>query len=339
MMKIAKQIASFIGLKPAARQPASTPKPAARPASTPNGTLQGLAKRTAQAGQTTTATAREGLARPRVATSTLRLTRPGYGGTDAEVKRIKNLPSPALPLKTQLRFDALKAATAAANARANPAARPTAGKQAGETAAPSRQQGVPSASQRIAPRGVKKIVLPTRPAPPPPEGAAAGTQRVAPTGIKKIVVPSRPAPPPPVVAGSAPHAEAAAAGKIAAPTDHAPSSEDASSAKPPATPKKPPVTPEKPSVSAEKPAATPLEGQDTPDVDHDARQQVAELGKQVHERIDSMHNAAAAEPSEVSSERLLQEAAALHELALLISSLLRQLIQRGGQAMVSLTAS
>jgi len=310
MMKIAKQIASFIGLKPAAQQPASTPKPAARPASTPNGTLQGLAKRTAQAGQTTTATAREGLARPRVATSALRLARPGYGGTDAEVKRIKNLPSPALPLKTQLRFDALKAATAAANARANPAARPAEGKQAGETAAPSRQQGVPSA-----------------------------TQRVAPTGIKNIVVPSRPAPPPPVVAGSAPHAQAAAAGKIAAPADHAPSSEDASSAKPSVTPKKPPVTPEKPSVSAEKPAATPLEGEDTPDVDHDARQQVAELGKQVHERIDSMRNAAAAKPSEVSSEMLLQEAAALHELALLISSLLRQLIQRGGQAMVSLTAN
>jgi len=83
----------------------------------------------------------------------------------------------------------------------------------------------------------------------------------------------------------------------------------------------------------------PPEGEGTHGPADTARQEIAALGQQVRERIDAMHNESAADSSPPSAERLLQEAAALRELALLVSDLLRQLSLRGGQAAVTLTAN
>ena len=69
-MKIARQIAAFIGLKSAASKPAATPQPIARPVSKPGGALQGLARQPRQA-ERPAAALRKGTARPRVDASLL----------------------------------------------------------------------------------------------------------------------------------------------------------------------------------------------------------------------------------------------------------------------------
>lgn len=351
-MKIARQIASFIGLKSAAGKPAATPQPIARRASTPGGALQGLARQLRQAERPATAVLREGPARPRVDASALRHAASGTGGTDSTAQRGKASP---LPPKTLRRSSAFKTVAVAANARARSKARPPAQKEVGKTALPShsgsgRSQDALAASPRAAPEGVKKIVVPTRPAPPSPEGAVA--HRVAPIGVKKIVLPTRPAPPPPTqsapasqnrdaaeatpTGGVSPDTLAPESGLIAQPfATHASTAESATKPAAAAQPAAPSTSVAKPTTES---AASAGSG-DTHGLDGKDTEKITALGQAINERVDAMHLASNASPLQASADVLLQEAIALRELALLLSDLVRQLIQRGGQAVVSLTAN
>ena len=349
-MKIARQIAAFIGLKSTANKPAATPQPIARPASKPGGALQGLSRQPRQAERPATAALRERAARPRVDVSALRRAASGTGSTDSAAQRGEESP---LPLKTLRRSNAFKAATANARVRSEP--RPPAQTEGGETARPSRsgshrQQGA-TVSLHVVPTGVKKIVVPSRPAPPPPEGATA--QRTVPTGVKKIVLPTRPAPPPPTQAAPASQnrdAEEATRTDRASPDLSAPEfvpvaepvaahASTSESATKPTT-----VAPSAaPSTSVARPTAEPVTASAGSEVtdgpDGKGKEEVAALGQQINAHVDAMHAASNASPSQASADVLLQEAIALRELALLLSDLMRQLIQRGGQTIVSLTAN
>ena len=67
-------------------------------------------------------------------------------------------------------------------------------------------------------------------------------------------------------------------------------------------------------------------------------EELAGLAGKVNDHVNNMHQAAAAHPSE-QEQLMMQEMAELHQVAMLISQMLARLIQRSGEALLAITRS
>ncbi|TAM85177.1 hypothetical protein EPN42_16055 [bacterium] len=70
----------------------------------------------------------------------------------------------------------------------------------------------------------------------------------------------------------------------------------------------------------------------------DPHEELAGLAGKVNDHVNGMHHAVSAHPSE-QEQLMMQEMAALHELAMLISQILARLTQRSGEALLAITRS
>ncbi|WP_331568451.1 hypothetical protein [Trinickia sp.] len=69
----------------------------------------------------------------------------------------------------------------------------------------------------------------------------------------------------------------------------------------------------------------------------DAHQELSGLEGKVHDHVNAMHNAVAAHPAQPPYDLFQQEMAELQQLAILISQILQRLVQHSGQALLSIT--
>lgn len=71
---------------------------------------------------------------------------------------------------------------------------------------------------------------------------------------------------------------------------------------------------------------------------HESHEELAGLAGKVNDHVNGMHQAVAAHPSE-QEQLMMQEMAELHQLAMLISQILARLTQRSGEALLAITRS
>lgn len=327
--------------KPAAGSgKASTLRPTA------HAVLQDLgARKGAQAAGVASAASAGG--RPRIAAG--ELSRAMASGTRrspaAVAARIKALPSPALPLDVQMRFDALKARTPKAGNGGNALKRqPEQGLpddlQArfdalkAATPKPASGSGRGSLKREPAATDAKKI---DSGAPQPTSidihtsvsvhvDADSGKQ----TGKASEAEPAKPIESP--ASSGAPSGHAAEGPTAEDPKVEGPKVEGPKADGPEAD------GPEAGGPGAGRPKAEAAEIEEVKTEHQDPHEELAGLAGKVNDHVNGMHQAVAAHPSE-QEQLMMQEMAALNELAMLISQILARLTQRSGEALLAITRS
>ncbi|NRO95772.1 hypothetical protein GWC77_07455 [Paraburkholderia sp. NMBU_R16] len=326
--KITKALSFFSGLTRGASKPSTAPAKTGttRPAS--NAALSNLAR--LNTSSSAAASLISGAARPRL--SARDLARAGAMpraraqalATAREVARIQALPSPALPLDLQKRFDALKAGMPKAGRGNAPAGRkpPMTGEKrdGGLSAAVSVHVNVSLSAPVTNADGRKadgaKVEEPKTDAP-----KVEGPKVEAP----KVEVPKAEAPKVEAPKVEAPKVEApkVEGPKVEAPKVEVPKAEDPKAEDPKAEDEGPKT--EGPKTEG---VAGPIA---------DAHQELSGLEGKVHDHVNAMHNAVAAHPAQPPYDLFQQEMAELQQLAILISRILQRLVQHSGQALLSIT--
>jgi hypothetical protein len=344
--KITKALSFFSGLTRGASKPASAPARTGttRPAS--NGALSNLAR--LNASSSTAASLLSGAARPRLSARDL----PRAGATPRaraqalatarEVARIQALPSPALPIDLQKRFDALKASMPKAGGGNAPAGRkpPMTGEKrnGGLSAAVSVHVNV-SLSASVANAdaheadGAKveelKVEAPKAEAPKAEAPKVEAPKVEAP----KVEAPKAEAPKAEEPKVEEPKVEEPKVeeSKVEGPKVEGPKAEEPKAEGPKAE------GPEAERPEAERPEAQGPKTEGVAGPIADAHQELSGLEGKVHDHVNAMHNAVAAHPAQPPYDLFQQEMAELQQLAILISQILQRLVQHSGQALLSIT--
>ena len=309
--KITKALSFFSGLTRGASKPASAPARTGttRPAS--NGALSNLAR--LNTSSSAAAALISGAARPRLSARDL----PRAGATfraraqalatAREVARIQALPSPALPIDLQKRFDALKASMPKAGGGNAPAGRkpPMTGEKrnGGLSAAVSVHVNV-SLSASVANADAHEV-----------DGAKVEELKVE---APKVEAPKAEEP-----KAEEPKVEES---KVEGPKAEEPKAEGPKAEGPKAE-----------GPEAERPEAQGPKTEGVAGPIADAHQELSGLEGKVHDHVNAMHNAVAAHPAQPPYDLFQQEMAELQQLAILISQILQRLVQHSGQALLSIT--
>ena len=324
--KITKALSFFSGLTRGASKPASAPARTGttRPAS--NGALSNLAR--LNASSSTAASLLSGAARPRLSARDL----PRAGATfraraqalatAREVARIQALPSPALPIDLQKRFDALKAGMPKAGGGNAPAGRKppmTGAKRNGGLSAAVPVQVNVSLSASVTNADAHEA-----------HGAKVEAPKVEAPKVEapKVEEPKVEAPKVEAPKAEEPKVEES---KVEGPKAEEPKAEGPKAEGPKAE------GPKAEGPEAERPEAQGPKTEGVAGPIADAHQELSGLEGKVHDHVNAMHNAVAAHPAQPPYDLFQQEMAELQQLAILISQILQRLVQHSGQALLSIT--
>jgi len=344
--KITKALSFFSGLTRGASKPASAPARTGttRPAS--NGALSNLAR--LNTSSSAAAALISGAARPRLSARDL----PRAGATfraraqalatAREVARIQALPSPALPIDLQKRFDALKASMPKAGGGNAPAGRKppmTGAKRNGGLSAAVPVQVNVSLSASVTNADAHeahgaKVEAPKVEAPkveaPKVEAPKVEEPKVEEPKVEapKVEAPKVEAPKAEEPKAEEPKVEES---KVEGPKAEEPKAEGPKAEGPKAE------GPKAEGPEAERPEAQGPKTEGVAGPIADAHQELSGLEGKVHDHVNAMHNAVAAHPAQPPYDLFQQEMAELQQLAILISQILQRLVQHSGQALLSIT--
>jgi len=334
--KITKALSFFSGLTRGASKPASAPARTGttRPAS--NGALSNLAR--LNTSSSAAAALISGAARPRLSARDL----PRAGATfraraqalatAREVARIQALPSPALPIDLQKRFDALKAGMPKAGGGNAPAGRKppmTGAKRNGGLSAAVPVQVNVSLSASVANADAHEVdgakVEELKVEAPKVEGPKVEEPKVEEPKVEepKVEEPKVEAPKAEAPKAEEPKVEES---KVEGPKAEEPKAEGPKAEGPKAE-----------GPEAERPEAQGPKTEGVAGPIADAHQELSGLEGKVHDHVNAMHNAVAAHPAQPPYDLFQQEMAELQQLAILISQILQRLVQHSGQALLSIT--
>ena len=324
--KITKALSFFSGLTRGASKPASAPAKTGTTRPALNGALSNLAR--LNTSSSAAASLLSGAARPRLSARDL----PRAGATPRaraqalatarEVARIQALPSPALPIDLQKRFDALKASMPKAGGGNAPAGRkpPMTGEKrnGGLSAAVSVQVNV-SLSASVTNADAHEV-----------DGAKVEESKVE---APKVETPKAETPKAETPKAETPKAEEP---KAEEPKAEEPKTEEPKVDEPKAeAPKVEDPKADGPEAEGPEAQGPKTEGVASPIAD--AHQELSGLEGKVHDHVNAMHNAVAAHPAQPPYDLFQQEMAELQQLAILISQILKRLVQHSGQALLSIT--